>query len=268
MEDKTIYSVTDFIREVYEIYADLHPKKHLFFRGQSDKHPLLPSALRKSECNNRDVFLDYKQVANHRMNYLDDLENMLVEMQHYGMPTYLLDWTVMPLVALYFACLEKNEENGEVLILDPWSVYHDILEHNKMFHDSYLPSQYMDIMKTSRMLYSICWEFKDIQSYIIKHYDFKIDPEDIIEPIPFVGRYMNERIAAQKGDFVIWGENKTSLEENPFYKYHIKKIVVDKDSKETILDELNKLYVNHFFIFPDNSGISQMIGKKGSLFNI
>lgn len=270
MEDKTIFCVTDFIQEVYKLYDDpkLKPKKHLFFRGQPGHFTLLPSALRKTQCNKHDVFLDYKQVKSHKMNYLDDLENILVEMQHNSMPTSLLDWTVMPLVALYFACSENNDKDGEIFVLNPWKVYHDILEHNKMFHDSYLPSQYMDILKTSRMLYSVGWEFKDIQSYISKHYDFNIIPEDIIEPIPFVGRYMNERIAAQKGDFVIWGENKTPLEENPFYKHHIKKIIVDKDSKENILDELNKLYVNHFFIFPDDKGISQMLEKKGSLFNI
>lgn len=270
MEDKQIYCVMDFIQEVYKLYADpkLKPKKHLFFRGQPKHYSLLPSALRKPEYNKRDVFLDYKQVKSHKMNYLDDLENIIVEMQHYGMPTSLLDWTVMPLVALYFACSKNNDEDGEVHVLNPWNAYHDILEHNKMFHDSYLPSQYMDIMKTSRMLYSIGWEFKDIQSYISKHYDFNIIPEDIIEPIPFVGRYMNDRIEAQKGDFVIWGENKIPLEDNPFYKRHIEKVIVSKDSKEIILDELNKLYITPFFIFPDNKGIADMIKDRGSLFNL
>lgn len=184
------------------------------------------------------------------------------------MPTSLLDWTVMPLVALYFACSENADEDGAVFILNPWEAYNSILEHSKMFHDSYLPSQYMDILKTSRMLYSIGWEFKDIKSYINRHYDFTITPEDLSEPIPFVGRYMNERIAAQRGDFVIWGENKTPLEENYFYKHHIRTLVVGKDSKEKILDELNKLYINQLFIFPDNEGISSMIKCRGSLFNI
>lgn len=270
MDINRISCITDFIQEINNIYASSTTKKHLFFRGQSEQNSLLPSVLRKADSNRRELFLDYKQVANHKMNYLDDLENMLVDMQHYEISTSLLDWTVMPLVALYFACSGKNnkKEDGVVYVLNPWGAYHDILEHIKMYHDSYLPSQSMDILKTSRMLYAIGWEFKDIQSYISKYYDFNMVTEDIIEPIPFVGRYMNDRIIAQKGDFVIWGENKTPLEDNSFYKRHMQKFFVDNDSKEEILEELNRLYVNPFFIFPDKDGISKMLKEKKSLFNV
>jgi len=39
--------------------------------------------------------------------------------QHYKYPTRLLDWTVNPLIALYFACEDKKAEDGWLYVIDP-----------------------------------------------------------------------------------------------------------------------------------------------------
>jgi hypothetical protein len=39
-------------------------------------------------------------------------------LQHYGVPTRLLDWTHSPYVAAYFAASSKDEEDGEIWSFD------------------------------------------------------------------------------------------------------------------------------------------------------
>ncbi|MDE6369730.1 MAG: FRG domain-containing protein, partial [Muribaculaceae bacterium] len=206
----SIHIISQFLEVVFSNYDTWPNDKKLFFRGHADKDwKLLPSVFRLDQNgkthDERSLILDYKQVSVSEMDYRGKIENMLVEMQHLGMPTRMLDWSLSPLVALYFACQSninpktRKETDGAVYALNPWEAYKRVTE--KLAPHPEL----MDILKESRMLLAQKWELDWIRKFIKQKYGYKLAKEVLRAPVPFVGRYMVDRVASQQSGFVIWG---------------------------------------------------------------
>lgn len=90
------------------------------YRGHSDIGFVLePSIARSKESllvETRLIELSCSQLPT-VFNLAEGKLNTLAKMQHYGIPTRLLDFTMNPLVALYFACQNPNV-SGEILELN------------------------------------------------------------------------------------------------------------------------------------------------------
>ena len=146
MEKIYIRSIEEYVQVIRKIHKNYKNSMYYtpaateyIFRGiENEEYKLLPGLYRgglvaeKSEDkNNAQYFPRYltfgeenailnefkKEAAAYTNSQLqqNDLE-WLVLAQHYGVPTRLLDWTSIPLVALYFAC-ETNSEHDAVVWL-------------------------------------------------------------------------------------------------------------------------------------------------------
>jgi hypothetical protein len=267
-----VKSVSEYVSKIIELYGS--SKKHLFFRGHyKNNYVLQPYVLRGNKFKEKEVLLDFCNYADaHGIKYdkIYEVDKLLCEMQHYGLPTRLLDWSVSPFTPLFMACFsekackcEKNED-GQVYIFDPW-------EYNtKYLNVKYEKPNAHQINILARALLAYGWEFNDICEYLKRkyaHVDKIINEHDLQYPYATVSPFSNDRKLHQRGTFMVWGELKNAVNSDIINNY-CSIFTVPHAYKPQILDELNKLYINTYTIYPDFKGMELMVGRYGSLFNV
>jgi len=129
------------INSIYDIIEIGKELCYSWFRGHPEKYNKLTPGIFREKYDSQFIFKpqfelkiyeEFKRIApslsHFNVKNYSDLEWLFV-MQHYGMPTRLLDWTESILFAAYFA-VEKNFESDAEL----WAMYPDALNHKYGFH--------------------------------------------------------------------------------------------------------------------------------------
>jgi len=231
----------------------------IWYRGQSkEDNKLWPSLFRHPQKSNspQEVFEREKQILAkfkqrsipYLQNRIDNNFEYLFLMQHYGIPTRLLDWTENPFVALYFALCT--------------SVYKD--DCNAAFY-SIFPSEWNKLLLSeigqSDKIYDISDEL------IIKGYAIAPPSFDFVRPYPIAinGNYNNQRIVAQRGAFIIFGKEIKSMDEIFDEKFNgnqvLKKYIILKENKKQLFDDLINIGITDAVIFPDMEGLGKEIKR-------
>jgi hypothetical protein len=240
-DDEKIGSVGDLLR----LLRMQNPgKQPVWYRGHADKTWKLVPSVARTPANLAAEATLIKRFKQNALPFIqrrpnDEWEWMFL-LQHYGVPTRLLDWTEAPLVALFFAC--ENEEHhgqdGTVWCLLPTEL--NKLANVSLNHAMELPFLGVEPVTNSYL-----------PSVIAKEHTTKL------KPVAATAIRDSARMYAQLGTFTIIHREAHAIEELDPQK-HVWRWIVPKSKKKSILTELSKLAINRLTLFPELSSVAQL----------
>lgn len=251
---ETVDSLHEYLRVVNEINDSWDDPDSFspdpWYRGVRDasKHKLIPGFYRLPEE------FDYLEEDDYREEFMRRAPPLLdgriptdnwewyFLMQHYGLPTRLLDWTEGSLTALFFAVedfqgLGKPSADAAVWMLDPWYLNEWSIKTNEI----------------------LVYTDDDASPYLSENPFDEVDPDDDKDwqrPVAVMPTYKNNRrLAAQRGMFTIHGTLRKPLETMlPVAqdgKPRLVKIVISKKSIPTIQEHLRRTGLTDVVLFPE-----------------
>lgn len=270
-----VTNISDYISKIKDIrdrLLDEGSSEHLYFRGQANLNwDIIPSIFRNSWISVEEDLIEkaISRVPSEFTNYFTAFEE-LTKLQHYGLPTRLLDVTMNPLVALYFACCSKEKSKG------------DKESKGVVYYGSSYPKHCNDI--DVRILSSLA-KMKLTPSTTL--YDIKEalkledkNPEHLIQTLQshlfVMPKYSNNRLVCQSGAFLLVGainieEDKSNIWNSKVCKsfhsmnsaFYPECIVIPEEYKDSIIEELDFLNINEATLFPELEHQMSHIKRRG-----
>lgn len=209
-------SYMQWVQEQRGILAELNKyavrftnaKYDIFFRGVSDSdYDDIPSVSRDGLYCNEDVIFNEALSRNYGDFTADRTTfDMLVRMQHYSVPTRLLDITSDPLIALYFATKPStnNSQNGKVIV-------YFVSKEKTFYSDSPEVCLHANLAR-EKDIFLVSDDDKDNLERLTRTAS-KENPEcrdcdkyDLLNIYCVKPRMNNRRIILQKGAFLLFGQ--------------------------------------------------------------
>lgn len=281
-EKKSAECIVSYLTEIFEITKNKHGT--LCYRGQANSNwKLIPSVMRDLRANaESQIFSELMVEAPSEFGADKSMFDKLVRAQHYSLPTRLLDVTLNPLVALYFACNDDSqaEKDGVIQIFnfssnrvkfadsDTVSIICNLArlsdEERKEISEKFYEKRITT--NPQREIFRKIPEIKRLMQFVRVEKSYFLDalnPDDLFRYFFVYPSKNNRRVIAQSGAFIAAGllEYKSPGTSKGF---DLEKLHIPAESKINILKQLDSLNINSRSMFPEVESASKYIRKKWS----
>lgn len=275
-DDTKIGSVRTLLKKLDDLNDEIYEEEVVFFyRGHASiKYELKPSIFRNNHVLKEDkLFKDIITRCPSDFSECDCTFEKLVKMQHYSLPTRLLDITSNPLVALFFAC--KNYNNSEEN--EDGRLYRfEVKEKDIKYFDSDSVSVVANIsrrpvdfsIETIKHMKKEDFNAEIPVQYLLHeiraekpHFLDLIESKHIESVFCVKPKLDNPRIIRQEGAFFIFGINNNKSQPAGFEIEHTS-FVINKSDKEKILKQLEILGISESTLFPEIEHVAKHLKGK------
>lgn len=270
---KSFSDALDFIQETSKENSD----KQVFYRGHGNSSwRVWPSLFRQNpDISQFEDELIRELICLFPQEFASDqsMFDKLVRMQHYGLPTRLLDVTSNPLVALYFAVDpdEGDDNDGAVIIFladKTRQKYYDSDVVSCLANLANLKQDERAILSESKA--TTVAKFNELEAakrlvQFIKsekpYFENKIRKVDLFRPINVYPKRANQRMLAQAGQFITFG---LEAKDGPIYEKNntMIKMTISSDAKLDIREKLDQLNIDGSSLFPEIDKAARRVKER------
>lgn len=268
VDKRSVQGIEELVHAVLDIARNLPEGRSLWFRGLSkDSYNLIPRIMRDNQSSD-DVFdREYRLLTRFRQRSIaywppsyphpqSDWEHLFA-MQHFGLPTRLLDWSENLFIASYFALLaphkDSHEGKGNPVV---WCV--DPVEWNRSV------SLLSDMLGRAKIQVLTPVDDGLNTNPLVEYMPNTLEARQGKSPVAMFGTHNSARIVAQRGTFMVWGRDPKPLEDFANERSaRLWRIEVSGNRGE-LAESLRQLGFNETMVFPELPSLSaELIRMEG-----